>query len=81
MLSGVGPAAHLKYNNIPVIHDLPGVGQHLMDHPVVNMHFRLNRGESLMYLEPRTIAEAIRMVPKALQWISTGKGPYTSNVS
>ncbi len=35
MLSGVGPAAHLQQHGIPVLHDLPGVGQHLHDHPDV----------------------------------------------
>ena len=32
MLSGIGPADHLRQMDIPVIRDLPGVGQHLMDH-------------------------------------------------
>lgn len=31
MLSGVGPAEHLRQFNISVVKDLPGVGQHLMD--------------------------------------------------
>ena len=32
MLSGIGPAAHLHQHGIPVVQDLPGVGQHLHDH-------------------------------------------------
>jgi len=32
MLSGVGPAEHLQSLGIPVVADLPGVGQNLQDH-------------------------------------------------
>ncbi len=32
MLSGIGPAAHLKEHGIEVVHDLPGVGRNLQDH-------------------------------------------------
>ncbi|MDF6879049.1 GMC family oxidoreductase N-terminal domain-containing protein, partial [Escherichia coli] len=32
MASGVGPAEHLRSLGIPVVHDLPGVGQNLQDH-------------------------------------------------
>ncbi|MFI2809837.1 choline dehydrogenase [Microbulbifer sp. M83] len=32
MLSGIGPAEHLKEHGIDVVHDLPGVGQNLHDH-------------------------------------------------
>ena len=35
MLSGVGPADHLRSLGIPVVHDLTGVGQNLRDHPNV----------------------------------------------
>jgi hypothetical protein len=38
MVSGLGPAAHLKERGIDVIHDMPQLGQHLRDHvaaPVV----------------------------------------------
>ena len=35
MLSGVGPAAQLQSHGLPVVHDLPGVGEHLHDHPDV----------------------------------------------
>lgn len=32
MLSGIGPAEHLREHGIPVVVDLPGVGQNLSDH-------------------------------------------------
>lgn len=34
MLSGVGPADSLRRRGITVLHDLPGVGMNLMDHPL-----------------------------------------------
>ncbi|MBW4511773.1 MAG: GMC family oxidoreductase N-terminal domain-containing protein [Scytonematopsis contorta HA4267-MV1] len=37
MLSGIGSAEHLKAMGIPVVADLPGVGQNLQDHPVVSV--------------------------------------------
>ena len=37
MLSGVGPADHLREMGIDVVHDLPGVGQNLRDHPNVRV--------------------------------------------
>ena len=33
LLSGVGPADHLRELNIPVVSDLSGVGENLLDHP------------------------------------------------
>jgi choline dehydrogenase len=35
MRSGIGPAAALTALGIPVLHDAPAVGQHLMDHPIL----------------------------------------------
>jgi 5-(hydroxymethyl)furfural/furfural oxidase len=35
MRSGVGPAAQLQRHGIGVVVDLPGVGQHLMEHPSI----------------------------------------------
>lgn len=32
LLSGIGPAAHLRGLGLPVVHDLPGVGENLQDH-------------------------------------------------
>ena len=40
MLSGVGPAEHLRSLGIEVIHDSPGVGQNLRDHPSAAVLYR-----------------------------------------
>jgi choline dehydrogenase len=45
MLSGVGPADHLKEFNIPLVCDLPGVGQNLRDHPLATAVYKA-KGES-----------------------------------
>ena len=34
--SGVGPAAHLRDVGVAVVANLPGVGEHLLDHPLVS---------------------------------------------
>lgn len=34
MLSGIGPAEHLRHNDVDVLVDAPGVGQGLQDHPL-----------------------------------------------
>ncbi|GAA3614162.1 hypothetical protein GCM10022223_33000 [Kineosporia mesophila] len=33
--SGVGPVEHLREAGVRVVHDLPGVGQNLQDHPLI----------------------------------------------
>ena len=45
MLSGIGPAEHLKSLGIEVVHDSPGVGQNLRDHPSAAVLYRAT-GES-----------------------------------
>jgi choline dehydrogenase len=39
LLSGIGPAAELKAQGIDVVHDLPMVGQNLMDHICYDHYF------------------------------------------
>ncbi|QXZ08506.1 GMC family oxidoreductase N-terminal domain-containing protein [Comamonas sp. Y33R10-2] len=41
MLSGIGPAAHLREMGIEVKVDLPGVGANLQDHAIVPMSWRM----------------------------------------
>jgi choline dehydrogenase len=40
MLSGVGPADHLKEFGISVVRELPGVGENLRDHPATFLLYR-----------------------------------------
>ena len=40
MLSGVGPAEHLRSLGIELVHDSPGVGKNLRDHPSAAVLFR-----------------------------------------
>lgn len=47
MLSGIGPAAHLQEHGIEVLHDLPGVGENLQDHPDVIIRSLDKSGSSL----------------------------------
>lgn len=42
MLSGLGPADHLREHDIDVVEDLSGVGQNLQDHPDVSVVARAN---------------------------------------
>lgn len=54
MLSGVGPADHLREHDVEVHHDLPGVGQNLHDHLFVPLVYRsttsLHRGTPFHFL-------------------------------
>jgi choline dehydrogenase len=63
MLSGLGPAKHLASYSIPVIQDLPGVGQNLQDHMLLGVGY-----ESLIPLDPPDLlAEA-----GLFMWTPTG---------
>ncbi|WNJ18538.1 GMC family oxidoreductase N-terminal domain-containing protein [Pontibacter sp. G13] len=72
MLSGIGPADHLKSHGIEVTLDLPGVGQHLQDHYIVPMVFH-NR-------DKRTLENAERL-PSLLNYLFWTEGPLSSNVA
>ncbi|MDA0264051.1 MAG: mycofactocin system GMC family oxidoreductase MftG [Chloroflexi bacterium] len=64
LLSGVGPSAHLREMGIPVVHDLPGVGQNLRDHPMIYVTFRTKASYPLDGLAPR--------VQMGLRWTADG---------
>ncbi len=53
MLSGVGPSSHLESQGIKLVHDLPGVGQNMKNHPSLSVRFRPKEGYSLNSESPR----------------------------
>ena len=53
LLSGVGPADELRPHGIAPIHDLPGVGRNMKNHPSVNIVFRSHPGHHLTPDMPR----------------------------
>ena len=54
MHSGVGPRAHLEEVGVPVVHDLPGVGQNYRDHPQVGIAFSAQDGFPMNFEASRT---------------------------
>ncbi|KAG9085598.1 hypothetical protein FRC07_013338, partial [Ceratobasidium sp. 392] len=84
MNSGVGPVEELNKHNIPVVQWLPGVGDHLMDHPVVPVRFRTIPGESFNYMMPlgkNSLYDSFRRTKAIAQYALTKTGPLTSNIS
>ena len=47
MLSGIGPKDQLEKFGIPTVHELPGVGQNLMNHLSAQITFKVKEGVTL----------------------------------
>ena len=72
MLSGIGPADHLREHDIAVVTDSPGVGSNLSDHPVV----------TAMWSAPKTRSLWEKAGPANLaRWQMTHTGPMTTNIA
>jgi choline dehydrogenase len=79
MLSGVGPRDQLQRFGIPLVADLPGVGQNLQDRYEVGVISEFKRDFAL--LEGGTFAYTDGAEPDAYlkQWEKDGTGVYASN--
>jgi choline dehydrogenase len=73
-LSGVGNATELEELGIDVVHDLPGVGEHLQDHLEVYIQYASK--------QPVSVAPALKWYRKpfvGFQWLFFRSGPGASN--
>jgi choline dehydrogenase len=75
MLSGIGPADHLKQFNIPVRYDLRGVGKNLQDRYEVGVVNRMNF-PAWWVLKNAKFAKGD---PQYEQWAKKREGVYTTN--
>ncbi|KAJ6565002.1 hypothetical protein DFH09DRAFT_1315250 [Mycena vulgaris] len=70
MFSGFGPAEQLQEQRIPVVYDLPSVGDNLVDHPIVNLYFRDRLNASARILQPNDPTGAMQV---SASWRSAGR--------
>jgi choline dehydrogenase len=73
-LSGIGPAQELRAFNIPVVCDLPGVGENLQDH--LEFYFQAASKEPItLYGQTGLFSRGLI----GLQWLLRGKGHGATN--
>lgn len=74
MHSGIGPAEHLQEHGIEVVHDLPGVGSNLQDHPLTAVQVKCTKPVTLFkYLNLFSQAKGV------FDWLFKRKGLLASN--
>ena len=79
MLSGIGPAEHLREHGIAVRVDLPGVGRNVQDRYEVGVVFEMQSDWTVN--AGATFSDDPDFDPALAQWLDTRTGPYTSGGS
>ena len=74
LLSGIGPEEHLQDMGIDVVHDLPGVGQNLQDHPDFVLKYKCKKPVSVW---PKT--KPFGKLMTGIRWITKRDGLAASN--
>jgi choline dehydrogenase-like flavoprotein len=77
MLSGIGPAAHLKERGIELVADAPDVGRNLQDH----LDYTVLRRTSSPYSVGLTAEFAVRFPSALAEFRRRRSGPLTSNLA
>ena len=78
MLSGIGPALHLHDMGIPLVHELPGVGQNLQDHVTTVLIYKTQKINHAMGF---SLKGTWNMLKAMWEWRTQRTGWITSNVS
>jgi choline dehydrogenase len=76
LLSGIGPAAHLKDHGIAVLHDSPGVGRNLQEHPTASLEWDAK--------QPVTFLNQLRwdkILLNTARWLVSGSGTMATQVN
>ena len=74
MLSGVGPASHIKEKGIEVIKNIPGVGRNLQDHLETYIQQECNTSDTLY-----KYINKFNMIKAGIQWFLNKSGPCSTS--
>jgi choline dehydrogenase len=72
MLSGIGPPRVLERFGIPLVLDMPSVGQNMQEHPAASLVFEVTERTLNQDLTP------VRLIRHALAFVFAGRGAITS---
>ncbi|KAI0327592.1 GMC oxidoreductase [Cubamyces sp. BRFM 1775] len=72
-LSGLGPEDHLRAKGVPVMRNMPGVGNHLQDHIAVPLTFEAPMHDSIHELE----ASPWKVIKELTKYTLTGHGVFS----
>lgn len=75
MLSGIGPADHLRSHGIEPVLDLPGVGRNLQDHATVILQYACTRSFPI-----HKVDAPWRKLMAGAQWLFNRSGMAASNI-
>lgn len=75
MLSGVGPADELAKHDIPLVHELPGVGQNLQDHPDFIFAYKSKSMDTLGV----SLGGTVKLMKDIQRYRKDRRGAITSN--
>ncbi|KAJ3914770.1 hypothetical protein F5877DRAFT_82462 [Lentinula edodes] len=79
MLSGIGPASHLREHDVAVVKDLENVGAHLQDHPVFDIHLKDKLQLAPVFLMRKGFIQNFRYFLTTLQYLIFHTGPLAIN--